>query len=209
MTPERRRYARDYARRQHEAEIARRSQGFGTCQRRFGRFAVCGGALTTTVLRDGRTVTSCPRCERFTAGICRDCPAPVAGQVRKARRCGRCKALAIRASLTKYRENNRALVNRRAKRAARLHQQRNADYKRLWRAAHPEQVAAQKRRYMLRQPETVYAYQHEYRKTHRYHRHVRYCLAGCGTRVTGRVKKCAACKEDVRQSALRMLGRAA
>lgn len=210
MSFDRRRYQREYARKRHEAEIAQRSRGVGTCQRRFGRFEVCGSVLETIVLRGGTTRTSCPRCERFKAGICRDCPARVAGRVRKARRCAACTEEAHHESIVKYRTNNRRLVNRRAKLAARANWKRNADYKRLWRLAYPEKVAAQKRRYYLRQPQTAYEYQHERRKTHHPHfEESRFCVGGCGFTMYGRAKKCEACKESLRVSALRMLQRRA
>jgi len=164
--------------------------------------------LELEVLRGGLTRLVCPRCERFKAGICRDCPQPVSGQVRKARRCASCTKRARHEMIVKYRTNNRTLVNRRGKLSARKNRQRNADYKRLWRAANREKIAAQKRRYMLRQPQTLYAYLREYRKTYRYEPgRVRYCLGGCGAIVRHRVKKCTQCKESLRSSALRMLGR--
>lgn len=212
---DRRRYGREYARRRRERLLTDARQGRGTCPRRFGRFGICGGVLQTAVLRGGSTVTTCPRCERFKAGICRDCPQPVAGQVRKARRCAGCTAQSHHESIVAYRTTNRVLVNRRAKLAARKNRQRNNNYKRLWRAAYPEKVAAQKRRYMLRQPPTVYVYQRAYRlfygdaETHQLATSPRRCLGGCGLVVMGRVKKCGECKASVQRSALRLLGRVA
>ena len=207
---DRRTYQREYARRRYEQRLAERRRGLGTCPRQFGRWGVCGGVLETTVLRNGATVTTCPRCDRFTAGLCRDCSSQVDGTVRRARFCAFHAILERHRHIVKYRTNNRALVRRRAKLAARESRQRNSDYKRLWRAAYPEKVAAQKRRYFLRQPQTAYAYAREYHKTHRAHfEEVRFCLGGCGRQVFGRTKKCRACKEAIRASALRMMGKRA
>lgn len=209
MTSDRRRYFREWARRKRAQAWERATSGRTTCPKRFGRYE-CGGVLETVVLRTGRTAVVCPRCERCRAGLCLDCAARVNGQPGKARRCAYHQRLAINVAMAKYRANNRALVNRRAKLAARRHAQRNADYKRLWRAAHPEKVAAQKRRYFLRQPETAYAYARKYRTTHQPHfEESRFCLGGCGRTVWGRVKKCGDCKAALRASARRLLQRRA
>jgi hypothetical protein len=202
---DRRRYFREWARRNRMRAWERATSGRATCPKRFGKYE-CGGVLETLVTRDGRTRVVCPRCERCRAGLCLDCAAPVEGQPGRARRCAYHKRVALTHMQRKYRANNRALVNRRAKLAARQHAQRNANYKRLWRAANPEKVAAQKRRYYLRQPETAYAYQREYHKTYRAHfEESRFCLGDCGRTVWGRAKKCAACKAAVAASARRLL----
>jgi len=141
---DRKKYGREWRRRKYERRLAVLNRGAMTCQRRFGRFGICGGALHVGGV--------CHRCERLKLGLCADCPAPVAGMVRKARRCAACAKRAFLESMARYRETHRALVNRRAKNAARKNRQRNADYKRLWRAANRDKMAAQKRRYSLRQP---------------------------------------------------------
>lgn len=205
----RRTYAREYVRRRYDKKLVRRNLAANICQRRFGRSGICGGALHVNGPL-GRDVPVCYRCERFKLGVCADCPARVAGAVRKARRCAACTKRSAREAQARYRVAHRREVNRRAKLAARKNSKRRADYKRLWRAAHREKVAAQKRRYMLRQPQGCYAYHRKYRETHEPKPStVRYCLGGCGVIVRHRVKKCADCKAALKASALRMLGKVA
>lgn len=163
---------------------------------------------------DGRggLVVRCPACERFERGICRYCPLPVNGAVRKARFCETHREQRTRASLTRYKVENRKKICQRTKARYRgskaVRQQRN-DYKRLWRKANPQKVKAQKRREALRQNPRVLEYQRQYRASHGisgHHKTVegRTCL-GCPTPVSGRTKKCASCKERERLAAINLL----
>jgi hypothetical protein len=212
-------WCREHARKQRGAALAAKRMSARTCPRRFGRFGVCGAVLVSETV-NGLLVVRCPACERFARGICRDCPAPVDGTVRKARRCAACKAKALRACTRKYAENHRAEVNRRARKSYRddaaVRAQRN-EYKRAWRAANPEKVKAQKRRESARQSERRAAYHAEYRQTHRvrianaqrarYHgaTKLRTCITCRRVVVTHRKKKCTKCKELARQTALAAL----
>lgn len=211
----RRVYAREYARRQRGKTLDARRMSARTCPRRFGRFGTCGAVLVSDIVQ-GALVVSCPACDRFSRGFCRDCPARVDGTPRKARRCRACKAKALRSHTRKYTANNRADVNRRARASYRndaVRQRRN-EYKRAWRKANPEKVKAQKVREASRPSATRNAYHAEYRKVHRtrianaqraaYHgdRKLRTCLTpGCSIVVTHRKKKCTRCKESARRTA--------
>lgn len=209
-------YAREYARRQRAPKLVAQRMQSRTCPRRFGRFGTCGAVLVSET-RDGRLVVRCPACERFERGICRDCPAAVAGTPRKARRCLRCKAKSLDAFQEKYRENNRAEVLKRARQRYQRDEdsrRRRNEYKRQWRAANPERVRAQKER---SRGERRAEYQKAYREQHRvrianaaratYHgvKPLRTCVACRRIVVTHRKKKCTRCKELARQQALRLL----
>lgn len=63
--------------------------------RRAGGHA-CRGLLTPRTDAIGRVHFDCPACTRRRAGICADCPRPVAGTVGKAERCASCKRAALR-----------------------------------------------------------------------------------------------------------------
>lgn len=190
-----------------------------TCPRRFGQFGTCGAVLESHIV-EGRLVVACPACERFARGICRDCPAPVAGAVRKARRCAACRVKFLRAVTTKYTENNRELVNKRARasyRDADVRARRN-EYKRAWRKANPEKVKAQKQRESAKPSERRLSYHAAYREAHRtrlanYARKVsrgerptRTCITrGCSIVVTHRKRKCTKCRDRERLDAQRIL----
>lgn len=66
----------------------------------------CGGALTFRTDSLGRLVASCARCTRRAAGVCRDCPRPVAGTVGKADRCAPCRARALRDADERWKERD-------------------------------------------------------------------------------------------------------
>lgn len=68
----------------------------GLCTRREGQFGRCGGALEAQVDLNGNVSFRCSRCERRRAGICRDCPRLVEGQVGRAVRCAFHKRRAAR-----------------------------------------------------------------------------------------------------------------
>lgn len=211
----RRVYARNHARKVRGRKIQATRMQSRTCPRRFGRFGVCGAVLESTTV-NGRLVVSCPACERLARGICRDCPAPVAGRIRSARRCAACKAKYLRAASEKYAENNRALLRKRARDSYRHDDEtrrRRNEYKRLWRAANPDKVREQKARGTQRAD-----YQAEYRRQHRtrlanYARKVRQgdrplrtCITpGCSIVVTHRKRKCTRCKARDRAQAQQIL----
>jgi hypothetical protein len=214
----RRVYATNYARRQREKALDAKRMSARTCPRRFGRSGTCGAVLRSDI-EGGVLVVSCPACERFARGICRDCPARVDGQVRKARRCKACKARALRDFTRKYATNNRELVNERARASYRdesVRERRNA-YKRAWRAANPEKVKAQKQRETARHSERLAAYHAEYRQKHRTRirnaqrarsagaQRLRTCIACRRVVVTHKKRKCSKCKESSRQMALAIL----
>ena len=77
-----------------------------TCAFKLGAGTTCGGALTFRTDRLGRVVEHCPRCARRTAGICADCPRPVAGARGKALRCASCKKRALARNTKRWKERD-------------------------------------------------------------------------------------------------------
>src|SRR4051812_37594755 len=77
--------------------------------------AHCGGILEYSIDTVGRVVEKCPLCERRRAGICRDCPARVEGEVGKALRCARCKREAKRQQEAAWHRDPEVLRRRRAR----------------------------------------------------------------------------------------------
>jgi hypothetical protein len=214
-------YQREYKRAQRRRTLAAQRRGERRCPRMFGPNA-CGALLETVILSGGAMATVCPACERTERGVCLDCPAPVAGQVRRARRCARCRVAARRRQEAVYRERHRDDVNLRARRQARERARQRAEYKRAWRKANPEKVKAQKRREALRQNPKRRAYFAAWRERHRdqararelarYHGELplRTCVVpGCDIVVTGRKKKCTRCKAADQRLAAMALGRSA
>lgn len=63
----------------------------------------CRGYLVFRDAAFGRVVAACPRCERRTAGLCQNCPAPVAGKVGAATRCAACARKAAAAAVARSR----------------------------------------------------------------------------------------------------------
>lgn len=220
----RRVYHRLHARAARAAALQERNRIATTCQHRHGG-GYCGTVLEARTDGNGRTIVVCPMCERRRAGICRDCPAPVAGQVGKSVRCARCKVLAQKAHIAAaHRRRADEIAARRRQQHRQKAKRRDAsylrklEYKRAWRKANRDKVRAQKRRAALRQPEHVLAYMRQYRADRRaeraalerarYHAALtpRTCLTpGCDIVVTGRKKKCARCKERERQAAEQLL----
>jgi hypothetical protein len=138
------------AERKRQRQLAEQRLRARTCPRKFGAHGVCGAALDFYVL-DGRAVTSCRACERFERGICRDCPLPVAGKPRKARRCAMHAEAARVAQRRHFRERHRRELNKRAKLVMRQPEKRarNTALKRTWREANPDKVHAAKVRKIL------------------------------------------------------------
>lgn len=141
-----------YARKRRAAKLAAANARARTCQRGNGPRR-CGGPLVERIDRTlGRVTVVCLWCERREAGVCRDCPRPVAGTVPRAIRCVEDKAQAQFAAQRRHREANRDRINARARTAyddPAVRERRNA-YKRLWRKANPEKIAAQKYRAAIR-----------------------------------------------------------
>lgn len=170
----RRRRNTAWARKRRAAALAEQRRTAATCPKRQG-LSVCGGTLRVEVDRLGRSVLVCERCERQQRGICRDCPARVEGQIGRAKRCRRCKAIARNEQVRAYTKRHHARVLARSRAAYAKPEVRAArnEYKRRWRQAHPEQVREQKRRYVARHrgdPKNRYnRYHARYRKKHRLH----------------------------------------
>lgn len=209
---DRRRYAREYARRQRAAKLAARNAGATTCQSRLGKHGACGGILETITDGQGSTRTVCPLCERKRRGVCRECGLPVEGQRGKAIRCSFHKAQEALAATARYRQNNPAQYRR----SARLSYQRDKakraarnEYKRLWRKANRDKVRAQKRRANLR----GYGQRSQAERRARgaiarpaTHTESRRCLTqNCTTTLCGRAKLCSVCKECNRLAAMEAL----
>lgn len=212
---DRRKYQREYARRQREAKLNAARQSRSTCPKGRGP-GICGGALYSVTDGNGTARVVCDRCERQRRGICQDCPLPVEGRVGKALRCAKHKADAVRQQLRRYTERNRKTVNLRARQSyqtdAEVRQRRN-EYKRLWRKANRDKVKAQKRRYALRgkMAEAMRKMReagHVRRETPRVEG-LRVCLTpGCDRVLTHRAKKCSHCKErEARQASALLASR--
>lgn len=69
--------------------------------------------MEDVVLPGGFVKLSCPRCARREAGICRDCPGPVSGTVRKAWYCAKCRERRIRLANKLYRDRHRDVLRKR------------------------------------------------------------------------------------------------
>lgn len=155
MSPERRRYARLYARRQREAalNVARRTER--TCPKRLGRNGLCGGLLEGFTQPDGTWYLRCPRCDLVNAGRCVDCGAPVVGTVRKARRCARHWILERTAASARHRREHRTAVNKQAKARARRRAANPSTYahdlaiKKAWRLRNVGRIKMSKRKWRL------------------------------------------------------------
>jgi len=145
-------YARDYARRLRQRQLLEKQRSSRTCQHRHGS-GYCGGVLETRTDLNGRTIIHCPLCERRERGICRDCPAPVAGVLRKAVRCARCKEKAREAQTERWRVAHQEEIRERQNERYHANDEqrlRKLEYKRLWRKANPDKVRAAKQRYAKR-----------------------------------------------------------
>lgn len=171
MTPERRRYNREYARRKRAERVARENASRTHCVARFGS-GFCNGLLESRFDAIGRSVLVCPWCARKARGICRDCSQPVEGRVGTALRCARHKDEARRAQIAAHKIRNKdeiAARNRVRYHADAERKERKLEYKRAWRKANREKVRAQKRRESLRQSKRRLKYHERYRAKHRDH----------------------------------------
>lgn len=145
----RRRYARLHRRRAFAETLARRNAQSGCCQ--FGPSQIkCGARLEDRIDRQrGIVVRWCPQCDRRERGICRDCPAPVAGQVRKALYCAACRDRHHRASMKRHYVNNIEQVRAQARafyaNDPERRERRNA-YKRAYRKLNRDKTVRQKYR---------------------------------------------------------------
>lgn len=221
MTPERRAYQREYARKRRAERLAAKNAGATHCAHRQGPHGRCGARLETLTDGSGRTSIVCPACDRRERGICRDCPRPVAGTVRKSIRCATHAKVAKDASWRKHRANDPEAHNRASRRnyqKSAERRRRKNEYKKLWRRANPEKVKAYKRRESLRDNAKRKAYhvarrarereQLAARERARYHDalDLRTCVVpGCDIVVTHRKKKCRRCIERERHAAVALL----
>lgn len=145
----RRRSARLHRRRAFKAALARRNAQARRCQ--FGPAHMkCGALLEDRIdRRRGVVVRWCPQCDRRERGICRDCPSPVDGPVRKAIYCAACRERHRRASIRRYAAAH--LAEGRAKSRnyyandPERRERRNA-YKRAYRKVHRDKTVRQKYR---------------------------------------------------------------
>lgn len=121
-----------------EARLART-----TCPFRFNQVEECGGRLETIVLPGGQTKVVCERCERLRAGICLECPRPVAGRIGMARRCAHHLHLAGLRHREAWRQRNLKYCQLANKARYRLHRDEQRAAARRWRRAHPDKVREQ------------------------------------------------------------------
>lgn len=199
----RRAYHRRWAARRRAAKQDAKRSGMTTCPYGRGK-GRCGGVLRYETNGRGGMVVSCDRCERRRAGICRDCNARVVGTVGRADRCALHRRLAMQGyAATHYRRNRDE-----KRRAARAYTRRNRKallaYKREWRLANPEKVKRQKERERARAHNRarIIAYHRARRLAGKRDakREVRTCVS-CPAPLTGRVKKCEACRAAHRRAA--------
>ena len=133
--------------------LSRRNAHARRCQ--FGPAHMkCGALLEDRIDRQrGIVVRWCPQCDRRERGICRDCPAPVAGQVRKAIYCAACRDRHQRASIRRYTAAHLADVRAKARNYyandPERRDLRNA-YKRAYRKLHRDKTVRQKYRAGIR-----------------------------------------------------------
>lgn len=204
MTFDRRTYGRERRRRQLAAEKAAR-QSMGTrCAHRLGRH-FCGARLDFVTDGSGGVRAVCRLCERRLAGICRDCPQRVAGAVGRTLRCAACKRLVVQASQRRSEKRHLAARRARAREYGREHREERAAYKRLWRAMRPAKKQLYETRHMANPKAAAKRrrYHRAYRAVHGDRRATapRTCIDGCGTVVTGRAKRCDACRAQRKRDA--------
>lgn len=87
------------------------------CPKKIGGTYRCGGLMRPRTDAIGRMLWDCPRCARFAAGICQDCPAPVDGVVGKARRCAACRTAKDRRRANHYWQLHQREISTKKKRA--------------------------------------------------------------------------------------------
>jgi hypothetical protein len=170
----RRRYSREYARRRRDQAFAGQLTTAHRCPKKTSKSTTCGSKLDTTIDLDGRTIVSCPKCERKRRGLCRGCSARVDGTIGKALWCARCRHRANLESARRSVARNHDQVLR----AARAYYQTRPEvrahrneYKRQYRKLHPDKVREQKRRYIEKHrtdPNSAYnRYHRRYRAKYR------------------------------------------
>lgn len=167
----RRAYTRAYAQRARDRRDAERNRGATTCQHRHGG-GVCGTILDTIVDSLGRTALVCRMCERRKRGVCRDCPRPVHGRIGSAVRCLQHRELARREQMRdcerRNAEEHRVMARRRGRQLKATNDPRylaKLEYKRAYRKAHRDKMAAYKRRSYEKNREKILAYHAAYRAT--------------------------------------------
>lgn len=109
------------------------------CAMRVGQLS-CGTRLVEGVDALGRVVAHCPSCVRKLKGVCRTCPAQVAGRGGYAVYCAPCKKEAERAegrryvsrNLAKRADYNRLYRRRKRKPMAEIRAQRSQAAKKKW-----------------------------------------------------------------------------
>lgn len=125
----------EYRRRALGRKLRERNQPHKLCQRRHGGTGKCLGKLEDFVDRFGRVhYLHCERCERFKAGICRDCARKVDGRVRWARYCAHHRRMALVEARRAYRQRWLSLVRKRGLDYNKRHREQRAAYARRWRA---------------------------------------------------------------------------
>ena len=213
MTTSRTVYAREYARRKRRQRWLQEAESATRCPAMLARRTPCRAPLQSRFV-DSVTVPYCPRCEKKRAGVCTEdgCTSPVEGTVGKAIRCALHRKLARAEWSAVWRRKAKNLRKRKARDYARDRSEDRKAYKRLWRAARPSKVRAMKRADYERNREKYLAYHRAYREARRAERaareraraagtlEARTCVT-CDTVLSGRAKKCEACKQAARRAA--------
>ena len=124
--------------------LAEDNRGSTLCQRKHGGSGKCGAILEYVSDSLGRMRLTCVRCERFIRGLCRTCPAKVAGSQRKAVYCQRCRKLAQRSASRAYRTRDPERHRAQARAYHYRHKDAKTAYMRLWRKRNPGRQYAMK-----------------------------------------------------------------
>jgi hypothetical protein len=209
-----REYQREYARKRRAAIIAAQNALSDRCQALLSRGHPCRTWLQNRFV-DGKTVPFCPTCDRKARGVCIVCESPeITGIPRRALYCALHQKLAKAEAYAKYRKRHRRQLVAKERRRVR-DPEKHADrleYKRQYRQVMAGRIKRYKQEYTARHADKVNAYHAAYRARHAEERRERErlrargelppraCLT-CPTVLTGRAKKCPACKAAQRASA--------
>lgn len=158
MTDRERAYQRAWRRERKEREWAAKAARSEFCPYKAGAH-VCGWRLTITVDRAGRTHTRCEACERRKAGLCRTCPSPVDGMIRRTIYCAPCRERAHHVYTMAHKARHPERVREQArenKRRWRLkpgNREIDAARSRAYRKAHTIACTVRNREWRMKNPE--------------------------------------------------------
>ena len=228
MTPaEKTEKFRVYAERARDRKWVAAAMKSTRCPRMLARGHRCSERLQNRLI-EGQTMPFCPRCDLKRRGICIDCKTePVDGAIRKALRCAACKKLERGVAELRWRTRHPGKVRQQWKRRRKMlratgQYETMLERKRLWRLANPKAKARYAHAYSRSEHARVHQAERRLRigpqkravekerlrlrklgilMTHPCH--------DCGTPLTGRPKKCDACRDRCYRAARAILTGAA